>query len=152
MPASTRESILDNLVTVIDGITSGGGYNYTAKDVSLGLKHFGAVPEDGFPAAYVAGADEKAKNSAQGQFTSELIASVIGYVYATDAQDIALLERQASRWCSDIRKALMLDVTRGGCAITTEVGDIDFDKGALAPVAGFEMFVRIVYRAATSTP
>lgn len=150
--ASLRESILDNIVSTMTAIAASGTYNYTPGLVQLGLLNYAAVPEDKFPALFVAGADEKRVNVTNREIRSDLTASIVGYVKATDAADSPLLERQLSRLIRDVTIALMADITRGGYAVLTEIGEIDTDKGSWEGFAGFEMVVRCQYRAATAAP
>ena len=77
---------------------------------------------------------------------------VVGYVTHSNTADKPALERNVSKLIADITKALMVDVTRGGYAVTTEIGDIDTDKGFFSPFAAVEMTVRVHYRAAVATP
>ena len=150
--ASFRQEILDNIVTTLGAITTGGGYNFSVGECMLGLKGLNDSPADIMPNIYIAGADEKRRNLAQRTYHSDIFVAVIGYVKQTDTADKPKLERDLSKLIADITKALMVDVTRGGYAVTTEIGDIDTDKGAFAPVAGFEMVVRCQYRASVSSP
>ncbi len=150
--ASMRESIMDNMVTTLAAITTAGGYNFNVGECLLGLKSVTDQPADIAPNIYIAGADEKRKNVAQRTYRSDLLVSVIGYVKLTDNADKPTLERLLSRLIADITKALMVDVTRGGYAVTTEIGDIDTDKGFFAPFAAVELTVRVDYTAAVATP
>ncbi len=150
--ASKRELILDNIVTALAAISTGSGYNFTIGEAALGLKHFAAVPEDKFPAAYVAGADEDRGNSAQAQFKSLVQVSIIAYVRTANADDTAQLERDLSKFIEDVTKALYVDITRGGIATFTEVRGIKTDKGSWSPFAGCEIIVACDYRSANSTP
>lgn len=152
MANSNRKKILDNIVATLAAMTTAGGYNFTIGEAKRGFKHFSKVPEDKFPACYVPGADEKRRNVTNMEFRSDLIASVVGYVHVTDADDTTLLEQYMDDLIEDLTKALMKDITRGGLAITTEIGDADTDKGAFAPYAAVEMTVRCEYRAAVSAP
>ena len=150
---SARENILDNIVSALAAIAAdGSSYNYTPGLCQLGLLNYAAVPEDKFPALFVAGADEKRSNNTNMEFRSDLTVSVVGYVKASDAADSPLLERQLSRLIRDVTKRLMLDVTRGGYATFTQIEEIDTDKGSWEGFAGFEMTVRCQYRAASATP
>ena len=156
MANSNRKRILDNLVSTIAAITVAGGYNLGCGQCVRGYKHFNQVPEDLLTgtkfAAYVAGADEKRKNNAQRTFHSEILASVLVYVLTPSAENTVQLEQDLDSAIEDITKALMVDVTRGGYAITTEITDIDTDKGSFQPYAGAEILVRMEYRASVSTP
>lgn len=152
MANSNRKRIIDNVVSTIAAITTGGGYNFSIGQCQRGFKHYNAVPEDLFPSVYAAGADEDRKNSAQRTFTSSLMISVVGYVKTTDAANTAALEQDIDNLIEDITKALMVDVTRGGYAVTTELGEINTDKGAFTPYASVEIIVHCEYRAAVTAP
>lgn len=152
MANSTRKRIVDNVVSTLAGITAGGGYNYTVGEAKRGIKHFSKVPADKFPAFYVPGADEKRRNVTNTQFRSDIFVSVLGYVKVANAADKEALEQAVDNLIEDATKALMTDITRGGYAVTTEIGDIECDKGSWETHAGFEMVVRCEYRAATATP
>lgn len=152
MANSTRKQIIDHISATIQAITTGGGYNFTIGESRRGYKHFNAAPEDTFPHVYAAGADETRKNSAQRTFTSELFTSLIGYVKTADAANTPALEQDLDNLIEDITKALMVDVTRGGIAVTTEIGEITTDKGAFTPYASVELIVRCEYRASVATP
>ena len=151
MAQPMRRRILDDIATTVAAITTGGGYNFSVGECKRGFKHFNNVPEDKFPACYVAGADEKSRNSAQRTFTSDVAASIVGYVKQANAADEEALERDLDNLAQDLRKALMVDVTRGGYAVTTEIVEVLTDKGAFAPYAGLEMIVNCEYRASVTT-
>lgn len=150
--ASMRESIMDNIVTTLAAITTGGGYNFSVGECLLGLKSITDSPGDIMPNIYIAGADEERKNIAQRTYGSDLLVPVIGYVKLIDNADKPTLERMVSRLIADITKALMVDITRGGYAVTTEITTIDTDKGFYAPFAAVEMTVKVSYKAAVATP
>lgn len=152
MANSGREKVLDNIVAALGIIATGSGYNYTIGDYRLGLKHFQEVPEDKFPAAFVAGADEARTNVSNRGFKSILQVSIIAFVKVADSSDPAQLERDLSKFIEDITKALYLDPTRGGNATFTEVRDIKTDKGSWIPYAGCEMVVACDYRGSFATP
>lgn len=143
---------MDNIVTTIGAITTAGGYNYSVGECLLGLKSITDSPSDIMPNAYISGADEERKNLAQRTYHSNLSVPIIGYVKLADNADKTELERMLSRFIADITKALMVDVTRGGYAITTEISTIYTDQGFYAPFAAFEMTVRVEYKAAVATP
>jgi len=152
MANSNRKLIIDNVVSTLAGLTTVGGYNFNVGEAKRGFKHFNAVPEDKFPAFYVAGADEKRRNHSQREFRSDLLVSIVGYVRTADASNTEALEQDLDNLIEDATKALMLDVTRGGYAVTTEIGEIDTDKGAFAPYASVELIARCEYRASVSAP
>jgi|GEM_PF-2666667 len=142
-----RDLILDNIKTAISGITTGGGYNFTAGEVERGLRHIEEVPTDKFPAAYIAGADEKRENITNKKFKSIMTVSVVLYVEYADANNIAELGRSLSKWIQDVTNAIYNDITRGGYSTFTEIEDVIDDKGVLTPYAGAEILVSCDYRA-----
>lgn len=160
MANSTRTRIIENIKTTLAAIAPAGGYNLTAGEVKRAMKQFGAVPEDvlasGKFAAYLAGADEKRRNSAQRTFSGECLVSIVGYVKTAAAADEDTgrenLESDLDKMIEDITKALFVDVSRGGYAVTTEITDIDTDKGSFHPFAAAEMLVRVEYRAGVTAP
>lgn len=156
MANSTRKRIIDNLISTLAAVTTGGGYNLSVGEAKRGWKHFNNVPEDlltsGKFCVYAAGADEKRRNHSQREFRSDILISVVAYVMVGNSVDTEALEQLLDNAIEDITKALMVDVTRGGYAVTTEIGDVDTDKGAFAPYASVEMIVRCEYRASVSAP
>lgn len=153
---SLRGTIIDNVVSTVAAIAVSGGYTLTAGEAKRGYKHFNAVPEDkltsGKFAAYAAGADEKRKNAAQRTFFSDMEIALAVYVKTADASDAEQLERDLDSAIADVTKALMVDITRGGVATTTEISEINTDKGAFIPYASAEMIVRCEYRTGVSAP
>jgi len=152
MANSSRKKILDDLVTTLGTIATGSGYNFTIGQAARGHRHFNSLAQDIYTAAFVAGADETRRNSAQREFTSDIRASIVAWVRHTDSHDKAGLEQALDNLIEDITKAVMVDVTRGGNAITTEITDIDTDKGAFQPWAGAEIVVKVTHRASVSSP
>ena len=156
MANSTRKRIIDNLVTTLAAITTGGGYNLSVGEAKRGWKHFNNVSEDlltsGKFCIYAAGADEKRRNHSQREFRSDLLISVVIYVMTANSTDTEGLEQILDNAIEDATKAIMVDVTRGGYSVTTEIGDVDTDKGAFTPYASAEMIVRCEYRASVSAP
>lgn len=153
MANSTRKRILDDIKTTLAAITTGGGYNFTVGGAQRGYRHFNSVPEDAFPYACIAGADEKRRNVTNRELRSDVLASIVGWVKITgDANDTAAVEQAIDNLIEDFTKALYVDITRGGIATLTEIGDIETDKGAFAPYGMFEMIVRCEYRAAVTAP
>lgn len=157
MANSNRKRIVDNVISTLAAINgAGGGYNLTVGEAKRGFKHYNAVPEDllasGKFCVYGAGADEERKNHTQREFRSTISISLVAYVMVANAADTEALEQALDNLLEDITKALMVDVTRGGYAVTTEIGEIDADKGAFAPFAAVEIVVKCEYRAAVTAP
>lgn len=148
---SNRQSVLDNVKTVLSAISTGGGYNYTPGLVAQGLRHFQEVAVDKFPALFVAGADEKRNNETNSRFRSVMEVAIVGYIRsASDDREQPVTD--LSKLVEDVTKALYLDHTRGGYSTFTEVSVVETDQGDFHPYAGFRMTVLCDYRAAFSTP
>lgn len=143
--ASKRGDILDNIATTIAAITTAGLYNFNVGECTRGLKFPNEVPEDLFPAAYVCGADEESHNDANNKFRSDMTASVVGYLKVTDSADRVQLEKDKDKLIQDFRKALLVDPTRGGNAIFTDIVGVNDDKGSLVPYAMVEVRVLCQY-------
>lgn len=138
--------IMDNIKAAIVNISTGGGYNFDVGEVKRGLKNLSEVPEDKFPAAYIAGADEARENVTNAGFKSEMKITVLGYVHYSDASDVEELQRRINQFKQDVTKAIYVDHTRGGYSTYTEIDDIFTDKGTLTPYAVFEMIIKCDYR------
>jgi hypothetical protein len=67
-------------------------------------------------------------------------------------QNPKIAERDLSRLIADLRKALMVDPTRGGLCKFTEIGKARSDKGFIQPYAAFEMLVDVEYRSDFTQP
>jgi hypothetical protein len=152
MANSRRKRIIDNVISTLAAVTTGGGYNFTIGQAARGFKNFNAIAEDLFPVVYAAGADEKRVNMTNGEFRSDLMISLVGYVRVADAANTEALEQAIDNLIEDITKALMVDTTRGGFSTLTEIGEIDTDKGAFSPYASVELVVRCQYRVSAATP
>ena len=138
--------IMDNLKAAILTIATSGSYNFNIGEVKRGLKNLNEVPEDKFPAAFIAGADETRDNTTNKGFTSAMKITIMGYVHYEDADDVEELQRRLSKFKQDVTKAIYVDPTRGGNATYTEIDDIFTDKGTLTPYAVFEMIIKCEYR------
>lgn len=150
--ADTRQEVLNNIETTLAGINgSAGGYNYTPGLVKLGLRHFQEVPEDKFPALFIAGADEKRNNETNSRFRSVMSVAIVGYI-RSESDDREQAVKDLSKIISDVTKALYVDHRRGGYSTYTEVAEVETDQGDFHPYAGFRMTVECDYRAAFSTP
>ena len=133
---SKRESIAANLVTTIDGISS----------IALVTREpfdFTKLSNAQFPAVIVQTSEENREDVTIGGSTIKRIGTIdyklIGYVKGVtiDTDRNALIEL--------LEEALDADRTRGGYALDTQVITVETDEGAIAPVGGVLLTVRVSY-------
>lgn len=146
-----RHQIIENIRDAFDLITTGGGYNFTVLTKVIGLRTKSEI-QDAVPALMIAGADEEADNSTNSDFTSEMDVTIVGVIRSSDPEDPAIAERDLSRLITDVRKALLVDHTRGGLCRFTKIRTIETDKGNAAPYAAFDMTITVQYRSAFTAP
>ncbi len=133
---SKRESIAANLVTTIDGISA----------IALVTREpfdFTKLSNAQFPAVIVQTSEENREDVTIGGSTIKRIGTIdyklIGYVKGVtiDTDRNALIEL--------LEEALDADRTRGGYALDTQVITVETDEGAIAPVGGVLLTVRVSY-------
>lgn len=133
---SKRESIAANLVTTIDGISS----------IALVTREpfdFTKLSNAQFPAVIVQTSEENREDVTIGGSTIKRIGTIdyklIGYVKGVtiDTDRNALIE--------SLEEALDADRTRGGYALDTQVITVETDEGAIAPIGGVLLTVRVSY-------
>lgn len=146
-----RESIMDNIVTVLETVTTGNGYNQTIYDARR-VTNPTATNVTLFPAADVDWIREaKDPGAAAGFSWCHLTVSVGVYTNAPDdpAQSLSFL-------VSDAEKALMIDNTRGGYAIDTAIQSVEqvfIDPDSMLPyTAAAEIIVDVEYRHSVKDP
>jgi hypothetical protein len=133
---SKRESIAANLVTTIDGISA-------VQLVTREPFDFTKLSNAQFPAVIVQTSEENREDVTIGGSTIKRIGTIdyklIGYVKGVtiDTDRNALIE--------SLEEALDADRTRGGYALDTQVITVETDEGAIAPVGGVLLTVRVSY-------
>jgi hypothetical protein len=133
---SKRESIAANIVTTIDGISA----------IALVTREpfdFTKLSNAQFPAVIVQTSEENREDVTIGGSTIKRIGTIdyklIGYVKGVtiDTDRNALIE--------SLEEALDADRTRGGYALDTQIITVETDEGAIAPVGGVLLTVRVSY-------
>ena len=133
---SKRESIAANIVTTIDGISA-------VQLVTREPFDFTKLSNAQFPAVIVQTSEENREDVTIGGSTIKRIGTIdyklIGYVKGVtiDTDRNALIE--------SLEEALDADRTRGGYALDTQVITVETDEGAIAPVGGVLLTVRVSY-------
>lgn len=133
---SKRESIAANIVTTIDGISA-------VQLVTREPFDFTKLSNAQFPAVIVQTSEENREDVTIGGSTIKRIGTIdyklIGYVKGVtiDTDRNALIE--------SLEEALDADRTRGGYALDTQVITVETDEGAIAPIGGVLLTVRVSY-------
>lgn len=118
-----RESILDNIETVLDTITTANGYN---NDIGLATREttdWMRLQPKQIPAAIIQWTkDEREPRDVQGHYLISTLTVVIrGVIAKVRASDD--MEQKVNEFSEDIEKALAVDGTRGGHAMHTNPAD-----------------------------
>jgi len=115
MPTPIYESILDNLVTTLQGITTGAGYYKTVNRVERLKPGLADLPDP--IQIYIDSINDKRSFNDAGDLVTH-VATIALTTYLKDADDP---DEALSKIDADITKALYADRTRGGYAIETEI-------------------------------
>lgn len=132
--ASVIENILDNLVTTMASITTGGGYNYTvglADRYNIGVLVPEQIPDHQFPAVFVVetesnpgGFDSRGQSGPQ-----TLRRTLLADLVAWNKTPRDTLSPDLQKLTEDMTKVVMVDRTRGGYAEMTEIGKTTWGFG-----------------------
>jgi hypothetical protein len=136
---SIRESIAANLVTTLSGMTS----PITLKKVERNPFDFEKLSNAQFPACWIQSGEETREDSTMNESSSKRAAvvnyRVIGFVKSST------IDTARNELIEGIEEVLDADRTRGGYALDTQVTEVGTDEGAIDPVGGIIMNVRIEY-------
>jgi hypothetical protein len=141
-----REQILDNIESVLSGITSAGSPQLYANTVAAVKRfHSDTLEITEFPTILVIPTGQR--HSYGGSITP-------GALTRHDMSVVLVLAVRDDTWreslhtlMADVRAALAQDHTRGGVALDTALeSDLVYDSGATEPVAGAQLDYRISYR------
>lgn len=126
MGTPARKLILDNLATVLAGITVANGYKTTVVTVERVLKDWGTVGAQQMPWLGFAPGKETFEHQPCGVIKTTLELKLVGHINAsTDAARCTAL----SNLVDDVIAALNVDTTRGDNAVVTTVVDSETDEG-----------------------
>jgi hypothetical protein len=144
------ESIAENLKTAIAGVTVANGYNQTLTPIRPKRNDFSDVsPIDGTALIWQEN-DEPVGNSALTTTTFAQEFLIMCVVLDSDAAT-ASIDTRLNQVKSDIRKAIMIDPTRGGLAIDTQIGPSrKFDDGE--GYTGIAVTCIVIYRTGILDP
>ena len=146
MADSIREQILKQIVTTLEGVTVANGYDFDMKDVI----RIPTVPQEllAFPTAQVIDETEEVLDTPS-HFSTRLLAGTI-VVWSWDHRDIS---EAVNSILANTDKALMVDRTRGGLAISTETpSNRVVMADSVAPFGGVIIEFRVQYRFFSGDP
>ncbi len=148
---SVREDVLADIKTTLEGISTGGGFNFDVASAIRGqvtitaFKAFPAITFDDLGETY----DRKNNHSLH----KELRVAVLGLLKVNKHTGDDAVRAAASNLLADIEKALMQDRCRGGNAIDTLLQSNDIESSeATSPYAFVVMELVVKYRTNLTDP
>ena len=146
--ASKRQRVLEYLRTLLAGITTGNGYNFTVNTVQRGIKNIREMSDGDLPAIFITMTHEKRQRRTQNQFSADMQVLLVGYVKNTNADlvgDTTGVELDLDKLVEDVTKILGVDPLQGGLVYDTVITDVATDDGDLFPTSGFVISVVFSY-------
>lgn len=141
-----RDQILDNIVTTLQGITTANGYEFNMGIVDREVQIVDDTKK--FPACYPIASDENPQQSdTDALMNAEWKVGLLIYV-----KHNTKLSKECEKVIGGIRKALLVDETRGGLAIWTTIDQIRNISTWLKPIGIYEFDMTIQYRYQKATP
>ena len=153
MADTVREKIFANLVTTLSGISVAGGYD---NNIALVERwNMNGNNKANVPAIIINSGPEKNDDDKAYNLTHCLLAVFLElWVRQNETESAATpTDKILNSLLGDIKKALAVDVTRGGNAVDTEVTDIEtFETIEGQQHAGLIITVEIEYRHKQTDP
>ncbi|HAH21629.1 MAG: hypothetical protein A2Y00_05500 [Omnitrophica WOR_2 bacterium GWF2_43_52] len=149
---TVRERIMANIKTTLEGVTVANGYNFdfTADTVQRWSMHGNRLAD--LPAVVISPGDEEEKGQPN-PFEECYLNVYLDIFFVNDEGDSMVTDTYLNRLQGDMKKAILLDHTRGGEAIDTDVlGTTPFETTEGQPYAGIIMELGIRYRHLRSDP
>ncbi|MBL8013735.1 MAG: hypothetical protein JNN05_07790 [Candidatus Omnitrophica bacterium] len=145
-----RERILANIKTTLESITTSNGYANTIASVQRWDKRGNALRL--VPCIVVNAGQEEKEMSPNPYFTCRLSVYLDVWIRQDEA-DSAATDTVLSGILGDIEKALMIDNTRGGYAIDTNIkSNVPFETVEGQPHAGLTIELEVLYQHTQSDP
>ena len=146
--ASKRQQLLEYLKTLLAGITTGNGYNFTVVTVQRGIRNIREMSDSDLPAIFITMTHEKRQRRTTNQFSADMQVLLVGYVKNTNAdlsQSSTGVELDLDKLIEDVTKALGADPLQAGRVYDTVITDVATDDGDLFPTSGFVISVVFSY-------
>lgn len=147
-----RERILQDIKTVLEGVTIANGYNFdfTPATVQRWSMHGNRMVD--MPMVVISPGDED-ESSQPNPFEECLLTLYLDIFFVNDENDPVPTDTYLNRLQGDIKKAILQDSTRAGNAVDTDVlGTTPFETTEAQPYAGIIMEVRVRYRHLRTDP
>lgn len=145
---SKRESIVTNIISVLDAVTS----PIELKKITREPFNVDELSEQQYPAIYIQSGNEQRTDETMTSTTVTRQASadfvIVGFVKGSDTN----IDTKRNQLIEVIETALESDRSRGGYAKRTEIVEVSTDEGALFPVGGIRVVVRVMYQYTAGTP
>lgn len=150
--ASKRKLIRDDVLTVLDTIDTGAGYNHTVKFVSDKREQLNKLRQDQFPAVFVTygGPETSTFQTIDGGYI-EAVLPLMLFCYLKVERGKSEMD-EADALVEDIKKALYADIFRGGNADSTLVASVDADAASEFPYVSVDIMVEVRYLHKNITP
>ena len=141
---SVRGDILDDVKTVLEGITTGNGFFQTINKVDdQSIRAPEDINDEEFPILFITDGDENKKPGDVDSKDCVLTIIITGIIkQQNDEDDIQDRRRKIQ---NDVEKALMAQESRGGKAIRTEITQISTDKGLSQTYTLFQLDLDVDY-------
>jgi hypothetical protein len=149
---TVRERILQNIKSVLEGVTIANGYNFdfTPATVQRWSMHGNRMVD--MPMVVISPGDED-ESSLPNPFEECLLTLYLDIFFVNDENDPVPTDTYLNRLQGDIKKAILQDSTRAGNAVDTDVlGTTPFETTEAQPYAGIIMEVRVRYRHLRTDP
>ncbi len=145
-----RERILANIKTTLEAITIANGYDNTIASVQRWDKRGNPLRQ--VPCIVVNAGQEEKQMSPNPYFTCRLSVYLDVWIRQEEA-DATATDVILSGILGDIEKALMIDNTRGGFAIDTNIkSNVPFETVEGQPHAGLTIELEVLYQHTQSDP
>ena len=144
---SKRENIANNIITVLDAVTS----PIELKKITREPFSVDELSEQQYPAIFVQSGNELRSDETMTSTTVTRQASadfiIVGFVKGGTN-----IDTKRNELISTIETALESDRSRGGYAKRTEIVEVSTDEGTLIPIGGIRVVVRVMYQYTAGTP
>ncbi len=145
------EKIAANVLTTVNGVTTDNGYNQT-----IVVKRAGRVDYDSEAAADdLEGLIYQGKRERiEGPFTLyswRQPFAIIAFALNDDGSSVTI-DTRLNQICADMEKALRLDITRGGNAYETDIGEPEFLEAEDGSMSAVRLPITVDYRVLKSDP
>ena len=137
---SVRESIAENIITVIEAVHSPIRIAYITRQPF----EFDELSNAQYPAILLRTADEDREDSTMGGSIGTRMAT-INYQLVCFVKS-SLIDEARNNIIETVEEGLDADRTRGGFALDTQITSIEIDEGSIHPIGGVILTVRVQYQ------